>query len=108
MKFVPVFSTLEGRIAQWTSSGLPVEDLLAIEPTRKTSFSHRGKLPRLLRTSDDLYSPLHLSKMQLYLILEKSEQMIEVTASLDPSTRALASRTILVGNMLSIVKKAIL
>jgi hypothetical protein len=105
MKFVPVFSILE---KNGELGGFPVEDLLDIESTRDTSFSLKGKMPRPLRTSDDLYPPLHLSKMQLYLILEKSDQMIEVTASRDPSTRALASGTVLVRNTLSIVKKAIL
>jgi hypothetical protein len=102
MKFVPAFSMLE---KDGELGGLLVEDLLDIESTHDTSFSHKGKLPRPLRTSDDLFSPLHLSKMQLYLILEKSDQMIEVTASREPSTRALASGTVLVKNTLSIVKK---
>ena len=72
MKFVPVLSMLEnGELG-----GLPVGDLLDIESTRDTSFSHKWKPPRPLRTSDDLFSPLHLSKMQLYLVREKSDQMI--------------------------------
>jgi len=42
MKFVPVLSMLE---KDGELGGLPVGDLLDIESTRDTSFSHKWKLP---------------------------------------------------------------